>query len=86
MLLALSDVTYVLIGWFKFLLLKFLYEYGPYTLLWNHVAQKDHLFLEERTLGGGGQLEISLQKSVENGTKRSNPSVKVRDREVMSSM
>ena len=29
MLLALSDVTYVLIGWFKFLLLKFLYEYGP---------------------------------------------------------
>jgi len=27
MLLALSDVTYVLIGWFKFLLLKFLYEY-----------------------------------------------------------
>jgi len=30
MLLALSDVTYVLIGWFKFLLLKFLYEYGPW--------------------------------------------------------
>ena len=29
MLLALSDVIYVLIGWFKFLLLKFLYEYGP---------------------------------------------------------
>ena len=32
MLLALSDVTYVLIGWFKFLLLKFLYEYGPWCL------------------------------------------------------
>ena len=32
-LLALSDVTYVLIGWFKFLLLKFLYEYGPKFLL-----------------------------------------------------
>jgi len=30
MLLALSNVTYVLIGWFKFLLLKFLYEYGPW--------------------------------------------------------
>jgi len=30
MLLALSDVTYVLIGWFKFLLLKFLHEYGPW--------------------------------------------------------
>jgi len=29
MLLALSDVTYVLIGWFKFWLLKFLYEYRP---------------------------------------------------------
>jgi len=29
MLLALSDVTYVLIGWFKFLLLMFLYEYRP---------------------------------------------------------
>jgi len=29
MLLALSNVTYVLIGWFKFLLLKFLYEYWP---------------------------------------------------------
>jgi len=29
MLLALSNVTYVLIGWFNFLLLKFLYEYGP---------------------------------------------------------
>jgi len=27
MLLALSNATYVLIGWFKFLLLKFLYEY-----------------------------------------------------------
>jgi len=25
--LALSYVTYVFIGWFKFLLLKFLYEY-----------------------------------------------------------
>jgi len=31
MLLALSDVTYVLIGWFKFLLLKFLYEYWPWS-------------------------------------------------------
>ena len=30
MLLALSHVTYVLIGWFKFLLLKFLYEYRPW--------------------------------------------------------
>jgi len=29
MLLALSNVTYVLIGWFNFLLLKFLYEYWP---------------------------------------------------------
>jgi len=29
MLLALSNVTYVLIGLFKFLLIKFLYEYGP---------------------------------------------------------
>jgi len=29
MLLALSYVTYVFIGWFKFLLLKFLYEYWP---------------------------------------------------------
>ena len=29
MLLSLSDVTYVLIGWFKFSLVKFLYEYGP---------------------------------------------------------
>ena len=27
-----SDVTYVLIGWFKFLLLKFLYEYGPWSV------------------------------------------------------
>jgi len=32
MLLALSDVTYVFIGRFKFLLLKFLYEYGPMSL------------------------------------------------------
>ena len=29
MLLALSNATYVLIGWFKFLLPKFLYEYWP---------------------------------------------------------
>jgi len=33
MLLALSNLTYVLIGWFKFLLLMFLYEYGPCTSL-----------------------------------------------------
>ena len=32
MLLALSYVTYVFIGWFKFLLLKFLYEYWPWPL------------------------------------------------------
>jgi len=32
MLLALSYVTYVFIGWFKFLLLKFLYEYWPRRL------------------------------------------------------
>ena len=32
MLLALSNVTYVLIGWFKFLLLKFLYEYGAWYI------------------------------------------------------
>ena len=35
MLLALSDVTYVLIGWFKFSLLKLLYEYGPWCLLYS---------------------------------------------------
>jgi len=35
MLLALSDVTYDLIGWFKFLLLKFLYEYGPRIGSWT---------------------------------------------------
>jgi len=40
MLLALFDVTYVLIGRFKFLLLKFLYEYGPW-----HPCLDDALFL-----------------------------------------
>jgi len=32
MILALSNVTYVLNVWFKFLLLKFLYEYWPWTI------------------------------------------------------
>jgi len=38
MLLAFSDVTFVLIGWFKFLLLKFIYEYGP--RYWPGVSQQ----------------------------------------------
>ena len=44
MLLALSDVTYVLIGRFKFLLLKFLYEYGPWFQLnteWTQIEVID---------------------------------------------
>ena len=39
MLLALSNVTYVLIGWFKCLLLKFLYEYGPRCSFAAHLHQ-----------------------------------------------
>jgi len=39
MLLALSNVTYVLIGWFKFLLLKFLYEYGPWVQLYYNLMK-----------------------------------------------
>jgi len=39
MLLALSNVTYVYkIGWFKFLLLKFLYEYGPLCIFLLELA------------------------------------------------
>jgi len=37
MLLALSDVNYVFIGWFKLLLLKFLYEYGPWATCFTAV-------------------------------------------------
>ena len=36
MLLALSDITYVLIGWFNFLLLKFPHEYGPRDAIDTH--------------------------------------------------
>jgi len=59
MLLALSDVTYVLIGWFKFLLLKFLYEYGPWPsqqmlkkvlFLWYIIK---HASIEEEGVIGG---------------------------------
>ena len=44
MLLFLSNATYVLIGWFKFLLLKFLYEYWPCALT-NKLIQGDYIIL-----------------------------------------
>jgi len=56
-----------------------------YTLLWNHMAQKDYLFLEEGTLGGF-QLEISLQQSVEKMTQTLQPLCKGQDGKAMSSM
>jgi len=43
MLLALSNATYVLIGWFKFLLLKFLYEYWPWHVFQGELEELDRI-------------------------------------------
>jgi len=78
MLLALSYVTYVFIGWFKFLILKFLYEYWPWSpfldLNANHMTWLQSLAENKNCVDGEeNDGDVLKQENQDLAGTKSNP-------------